>query len=503
MVGCAECEDAACNTGRGDALQSAITKADEAVAAAQVEVEFEVDGGALAVLAGVYHAAGVAGRLLELAAYFGPPLLALPSLLAVRYCFPSLGEPALDAWWTWILWAVESNGPALIKWGQWAANRRDLFPPEFCKQFSKLHEMAPMHAWHASQATLEAEFGADWGQSLTLDQEPIGSGCIAQVYKGVLVDAAPGGLPAPVDVAVKIVHPEVRSYVERDIAILRCVASFVDMFEAAHWLGISGALAEFEELISRQLDLTDEAGNLDRFTANFSGDARICFPRPVPRWVSSSVLVETYEPGVSLGKLVEAVAAKPGHDSFSGRGPEVGQLLADALMRMLFVHNFAHGDLHPGNILVRGIDGQGWDSELEVVLLDAGIATTLSDRDHVNFRDLFSAICRRDGRRAGELMLERSPEQRCQDPEAFVTAIEGIVDEALSSGLSLKNVQIGSLLGRVLSLACDHQVRLESNFTQVALSIMVLEGVGRQLDPDQDLRKTAMTYLARKALGLG
>jgi aarF domain-containing kinase len=140
------------------------------------------------------------------------------------------------------------------------------------------------------------------------------------------------------------------------------------------------------------------------------------------------------------------------------------------------------------------------DGSPAIVFLDAGIVTELKAADFQNFSDVFRAICKRDGRQAGELILERSPHSRCVEPEQFVQGIEDIVHEALSTGLSLENVKVGELLGRVLSLACTYSVQLDSNFTKVALSIMVLEGVGRSLDPKQDLLLAATPYVVRQAL---
>ena len=319
-----------------------------------------------------------------------------------------------------------------------------------------------------------------------------------------------------------------------------------------------GALAEFESLISSQLDLRTEAANLKRFGNDFKGVRGVIFPRPIDGWTAAGVLVETWEAGTTIAQLMPekgptAVAAgllaQPGDrnasssvavdtDNGSGGHPErtggggdrpavipsastaatstpasraAGKLLAHSFLQMLFTHNFAHGDLHPGNILVRSAnrpadtaDGNsdavdGDEDSIELVFLDAGIVTELRPQDFENFTAVFGAIVQRDGRRAGQLILERSPHSRCPDPDAFVDGIEAVVDEALSNGLSLRNLKVGALLGRVLNLACSLRVQLDPNFTKVAISIMVLEGVGRCLDPEQDLLTTARPYLIRSA----
>lgn len=93
-------------------------------------------------------------------------------------------------------------------------------------------------------------------------------------------------------------------------------------------------------------------------------------------------------------------------------------------------------------------------------------------------------------------MLERARVNFCTEPDAFVAGIRGVVDEALADGvLSLDKLKMGELFARVLSLACCHGVRLETNFTSVAISIMVVEALGRSLNPQQDILRAALPYL--------
>ncbi len=98
-----------------------------------------------------------------------------------------------------------------------------------------------------------------------------------------------------------------------------------------------------------------------------------------------------------------------------------------------------------------------------------------------------------DGRTVGEEILQQS-EQRCVDPPRFIAEIEEIVVNARSK-LSLSKIDVSDLLTRVFNVLRHHQVKLEPNFTSVIISIMVLEGLGRTLDPDMDLLWAAAPFL--------
>ena len=79
------------------------------------------------------------------------------------------------------------SGPAFIKWGQWAATRRDVFPPDLCQELSKLHTQAPVHSLHFTQTAIRRAFGASVTDLFEgFEAEPIASGSIAQVYRARL-----------------------------------------------------------------------------------------------------------------------------------------------------------------------------------------------------------------------------------------------------------------------------------------------------------------------------
>ena len=66
-----------------------------------------------------------------------------------------------------------------------------------------------------------------------------------------------------------------------------------------------------------------------------------------------------------------------------------------------------------------------------------------------------------------------------------------------SKGLTLGAVKIGSLMGRVLELCRSHGVLLEPAMANVVLSTLVLEGLGRTLDPDLNLIDAALPFILR------
>ncbi len=407
----------------------------------------------------------------------------------------------MDRWWGQLRACSERAGPTVIKLFQWASTRRDLFSSWFCDFFGVLHDRNPPHAWRHTQQRLAEAFGPDWEDWLQLEPEPVGVGCVAQVHRGVLRQSTSdttGEL-----VAVKVLHPHVHAVVARDLDLMRLGVGLIEaLVPSLRWLAMGLALEEFSKLMNLQLDLRVEARNLERFHRDFRprwydavslrtlygfltlmlGEAvgpqggNVTFPTPLAGWCTQSVMVETFIKGIPVSDV-----AKRGDASLRRAVSRAG---VDVFVRMMFEKNFVHGDLHPGNILVYGLDtsnlqGNPKDTELHLghgillVLLDAGIVTELSPNDYRNFSDFFLALLKKDGPLIGRLILERSRYQQCADPEAFVAEMAKLADRVLESGLVLNRIDISALLKDALSVAMRHRVRLESNFTNVALSIMV------------------------------
>lgn len=222
---------------------------------------------------------------------------------------------------------------------------------------------------------------------------------------------------------------------------------------------------------------------------------------------------------------------------------------------MLLLDNFVHSDLHPGNILIKftkppstqillknlynsifhnnhdhndapqilpaddSVSDQivsrlrtmihsptAWRAELsslyetgyipEIVFIDAGLVTTLDATNRKNFLDLFRAVAEFDGYRTGQLMIERSrsPELAI-DTETFALKMQHLVLNVKRKTFSLGQIKISDLLTEVLKAVRVHHVKMEGDFINTVISILLLEGIGRQLDPGLDLFASALPIL--------
>ncbi|XP_018425999.1 PREDICTED: uncharacterized aarF domain-containing protein kinase 2 [Nanorana parkeri] len=512
---------------------------------------------------------------------FGPLLIVYPLAF--------FSDKFYTLWLHLLLKATESSGPACIKLGQWASTRRDIFSKTFCAKFSKLHIKVEPHSWGYTEFCLKRAFGDNYGQVLKFpNREPVGSGCVAQVYKAyadlsviesmesqslVGISGSDYGFEAwevaglggifrhlekrgtsdrdaledrgnldgtrdiqqgedpylssvkgPGDdshclipVAVKVLHPGLRQQVKMDLLLMKTWSQLLGLIPGFKWLSLTGIVEEFEKLMTRQIDLKYEARNLEMFHQKFEKIDFIKFPIPLRPFVTRNILVETFEEGEPLSVYLEETESTQIKQRIAAMG-------VDMLLKMVFVDNFVHADLHPGNILVQGaqdyvsrqaeqttlvdmcdtliVNVRPSRCPLRLVLLDAGIVAELQDRDLENFRSVFTAVILGQGETVAELILHHARANQCTDVEAFKSQMAELVNEARKSTVSLGKLQVALLLSQVFRLLMTHKVKLESNFASIMFAIVVLEGLGRSLDPEIDILEAARPLLVKTAASL-
>lgn len=313
-------------------------------------------------------------------------------------------------------------------------------------------------------------------------------------------------------------------------------AAALNAIPTMEWLSLPGEVEQFGEMMKLQLDLRIEAANLARFRQNFKDRSTAWFPYPYTDFTTRNVLVEEFAQGIPLADFMENGGGVFQHD--------IADEGLDAFLRMLLMDNFVHADLHPGNIMVRFYksaqpelrirnvspdtpptkddsdvteqvlerlrpyrkDRTAWEAELskidtegfrpQLVFIDTGLVTELNATNRTNFLDLFRAVAEFDGYKAGHLMCERCRQpEAVLDKEVFALKMQHLVLSVKSRTLALGSVKIGDILQQVLGMVRGHHVRLEGDFVNVVISILLLEGIGRSLNPDVDLLSSSLPIL--------
>uniref|UniRef100_A0A6B2L3F4 Protein kinase domain-containing protein n=1 Tax=Arcella intermedia TaxID=1963864 RepID=A0A6B2L3F4_9EUKA len=399
----------------------------------------------------------------------------------LMYFFPILYVPRMSQlWWKYLRFTLETLGASWIKLGQWASTRRDIFPVEFIDYISKLCYRCPAHDFAYTQKLIETTYAKKMEDLFVyFERVPLASGAIGQVYRARLREGK--------QIVVKVLHPTVEATLDVDLALMAFFAHVIEMLPGMKWLSLCDAIAQFSISMKAQSDFQIEANNLKTFQEHFKGHPDVVFPSLVEALPATrGVLAETFEEGEVLqnSKYLRAV---------SPESVKLAKIGLDAYLKMMLLDNFVHADLHPGNILVR----KNEKGKLGLVFLDVGLVSHLSPSDFEHFKLLFKAIVQREGKHGAKLMVQFAKDHNLtpEEEERFVNDMDAIFQDVRSKKMS--EIRVGEFLSAVLDTVRMNHVKIEGNFSTLCVGTVVLEGIGRQLDPELNILDASLPILVQ------
>ncbi|WP_287497245.1 ubiquinone biosynthesis regulatory protein kinase UbiB [Pandoraea sp. CB10b_02] len=378
--------------------------------------------------------------------------------------------------------ALESLGPIFVKFGQVLSTRRDLMPPDIALELARLQDQVPPFDPEVARASIEKSLGRPLEEVFVeFERTPVASASIAQVHFARIRDGEHAGK----EVAVKVLRPNMLGVIDSDLALMRDLAGWVErLWPDGKRLKPREVVAEFDKYLHDELDLMREAANAAQLRRNFIDSGMLMVPEIYWEFSSSSVLVMERMRGVPISQIDVLREAGVDLKKLAREGVEIffTQFLRDG---------FFHADMHPGNILV-SLDA---DTFGRYIALDCGIVGALSEFDKNYLAQNFLAFFRRDYHRVASLHLESGwvpPDTRVEELEGAIRAVcEPYFDRPL------KEISLGLVLMRLFQTSRRFNVEIQPQLVLLQKTLLNIEGLGRQLDPDLDLWKTAKPFLER------
>ncbi len=374
--------------------------------------------------------------------------------------------------------ALEHLGPIFVKFGQVLSTRRDLVPPDIATELAKLQDRVPPFPASDSRRLVEQAFGRPIEVLFArFDAEPVASASIAQVHFAQLHDGR--------EVAVKVLRPGMLEVIDDDLALMRMVATWVERLSSdGRRLKPREVVAEFDMYLHDELDLVREAANATQLRRNMQGLDLVLIPEMVWSLCTPQVIVMERMHGLPISQVERLREA----------GVDIKKLARDGVtifFTQVFRDGFFHADMHPGNILVSTASA----TFQRYIALDFGIIGTLSETDKDYLAQNFIAFFRRDYKRVAELHLESGWVPR----ETRVDALEGAIRAVCEPHFDrpLKDISLGQVLMRLFQTSRRFNVEIQPQLVLLQKTLLNVEGLGRQLDPELDLWSTAKPFLER------
>jgi ubiquinone biosynthesis protein len=377
--------------------------------------------------------------------------------------------------------ALEALGPIFVKFGQVLSTRRDLLPADLADELALLQDRVPPYPAEQAIAEIEASFGQPLSAIFdSFEREPVASASVAQVHFATL-RAEHGSR----EVAVKVLRPGIAPVIAHDIALLDTFASLLERFWSdGKRLKPREVVAEFAKHLGDELDLMREAANCSQLRRNFANSQLLLVPEVHWDYCTHSVMTMERMHGLPMGQIERMRAAGIDLKALSRAGVEI-------FFTQVFRDGFFHADMHPGNILVSA-DPATFN---RYIALDFGIVGTLTETDKNYLAINFLAFFQRDYKRVAEAHIESGwapKETRVDELEAAVRAVcEPIFDRPL------KEISFGKVLLRLFQTSRRFNVEIQPQLVLLQKTLLNIEGLGRQLDPDLDLWQTAKPFLER------
>ena len=373
--------------------------------------------------------------------------------------------------------ALEALGPIFVKFGQVLSTRRDLMPTDIADELAKLQDRVPPFGSALALAEVEKAYGRPAHEVFAeFDPVPVASASIAQVHFARLREEDGGH-----EVAVKILRPNMQSVIAHDLSLLDTLAMLLErLWSDGKRLKPREVVAEFGKYLYDELDLMREAANASQLRRNFQGSDLLIVPEVHWDWCTQTVMVMERMKGTPISRI----------ESLREQGIDLSRLSAagvEIFFTQVFRDGFFHADMHPGNIFVAA-DGR-------YIALDFGIVGTLTDSDKNYLAQNFLAFFRRDYKRVAEAHIESGWAPKDTRVDEFEAAIRAVCEPIFDR--PLKEISFGRVLLRLFQTSRRFNVEIQPQLVMLQKTLLNIEGLGRQLDPDLDLWKTAKPFLER------
>jgi len=363
---------------------------------------------------------------------------------------------------------LEELGPTFIKLGQVASTRADLLPPDWLEELKKLQDAVPPFPFEKVKEVVERSLKSPLSAKFrSFDETPCASASIAQVHYATLPDGQ--------EVAVKVKRPGIDKIIESDISIMHTIAYLLDRYvpQAKRYRTIE-VVDEFARVIHKEQDFTVEGAHAGRFAKIFEGDPTVKIPKVFWDYTTNEVLTLERIYGIPLDEA----------EKIKAQGLDVKRIAENgvrAFFKQVFEFGFFHADMHPGNIFA-GHDGT-------IIYLDFGIMGRLDANLRKYLANLLFHLVRQDYYGMAQVHREMGLVSKDVDLYEFEEALRDICEPVF--GRTLEQINMSGLIMKLIRTARHFQMRLQPNLLLLQKSMVIMEGVGRQIYPDVDMWEVA------------
>ena len=355
---------------------------------------------------------------------------------------------------------LEELGPAYIKLGQMLSTRPDLVGIEISQELQSLRDNTPITPFDEMKELIESELGKPLEEVYSkIDETPIGSASIGQVYKGRLKSNKE-------QVAIKVQKPNSYEIIKSDIEIMKFLASRVDKYiHQTRSFNLPVMIDEFERSIFKELDFSEEIMNIQNLAKNFKGISYIKIPDVYTEYSSSKVITMELIKGVTVSDLI-----KEDYPTIDKK--KIANYGLKSYFKQILLDGYFHADPHPGNLIVT--------EDNELAYIDLGMMGILNNDFKENLAELILLILVGNTNDIIKQLIYMDIIAPSQNTDQLQADIDDLLNRYY--GADLKNMD--GAIEDLLNVMVKNEVVLPREFVMIGRGITIIEDTGKKLDPE-------------------
>ncbi|WP_043291444.1 ubiquinone biosynthesis regulatory protein kinase UbiB [Pseudoxanthomonas spadix] len=375
---------------------------------------------------------------------------------------------------------LQELGPIFVKFGQILSTRRDLMPPDVAEELTLLQDRVKPFDGDTALRIVEKALGIPIEVAFaSFDTTPLASASIAQVHAATLHDGR--------QVVVKVLRPDIEVQIAGDIALLKSGAALLDYAHpSADKIRPKEIVAEIEGTLAAELDLQREGANASVMRRFWADSPDLYVPEIIWSHTAERALTMERVDGIPSDDIAALDAAGIDRKALAAKGVRV-------FYTQVFRDNFFHADAHAGNIWVDTDPAR--KANPRFIALDFGIVGQLSQQDQYYLAENFMAIFNKDYRRIAELHVEAGWMPATVRIDELEAAARAVCEPYFTRPLS--EISLAQVLIKLFRTAQKYELTLQPQLILLQKTLLNIEGVGRQLDPQLDIWAVAKPVLER------
>lgn len=359
--------------------------------------------------------------------------------------------------------ALEEMGPAYVKFGQMLSNRNDILPEEMISELQKLQDKVEIQEVDIRKKLVEELNIIPEEYFQSIDEEPMASASIGQVFRAVLKNGE--------KVVLKVRRDNIDNVVETDLIIMKDMAKFLEKYDVnAKNMNLLYIVESFENMLKKELSLINERKNIERFENNFKENEHIHVPVVYKELSNNRILCMEFIEGIKITdkEKIEKTGFNP---------KEIASLGLELYIKQVMKYGFFHADPHPGNIFL-GKDGK-------LIFIDFGAMGTLYPYEIELLEELTLNFLQKDVKKMIATIKELALDYNISDEKRLERGFYDIL--SMVDGTSLEEINLVEIMERVKTLLSQNQVLLSEDMYLLVKGIGQIEGIGRHLNPQLNI----------------